>query len=120
MQSPVFISGPMTGYPEWNFPAFYAAEGKLAISGHKVINPAREFDGIPPEEVGSWSECMRIAMRHLTDARSLVVLSGWQESRGAKLEVLNAKNFGMRIYDFETLTDITDEIHSYDVVIHYP
>lgn len=109
LKSPIFISGPMSGYEEWNFPAFHAAEAKLQAEGYEVISPAREFEGIDPESV-SWEDCMRIAMRHLTDAKTLVVLPFWSDSRGAMLEVLNAKKLGMRIIDHETGIDLTDKL----------
>ncbi len=36
----IYISGPMTGYPEYNYPAFMAAEKKLRSLGHGyIINP---------------------------------------------------------------------------------
>lgn len=35
-----YVSGPMTGLPLLNFPAFHAAAAKLRAQGHEVINPA--------------------------------------------------------------------------------
>lgn len=35
----IYISGPMTGCPDLNRPAFDAAEKRLAAQGHFVINP---------------------------------------------------------------------------------
>lgn len=37
----VYLSGPMTGKPDLNRPAFDAAEGRLRKQGHFVINPHR-------------------------------------------------------------------------------
>lgn len=37
----VYISGPMTGKPDHNRPAFDAAEKRLTAQGHFVINPHR-------------------------------------------------------------------------------
>jgi hypothetical protein len=37
----VYLAGPMRGYPEFNFPAFFEAEKKLQTLGFDVINPAR-------------------------------------------------------------------------------
>lgn len=36
----VYVSGPMTGRPGYNYPAFDAAEGRLVAQGHFVVNPA--------------------------------------------------------------------------------
>ena len=41
----IYIAGPMRGYPEFNFPAFYAAEERLRARGHAVFNPARRDVG---------------------------------------------------------------------------
>ena len=36
----VYLSGPMTGLPDLNFPAFHAAADKLRSQGVQVVNPA--------------------------------------------------------------------------------
>lgn len=41
----VYIAGPMTGLPEYNFPAFHAAAKAWRDAGWEVLNPAEAFDG---------------------------------------------------------------------------
>ena len=36
----VYIAGPMTGLPDFNYPAFNAAAAKLRALGLEVLNPA--------------------------------------------------------------------------------
>ena len=36
----IYISGPMTGKHDFNYPAFNAAAKRLRSEGHFVINPA--------------------------------------------------------------------------------
>lgn len=40
MAKSIYIAGPMSGYPEFNFPAFFAAQRRLEAQGWKVWNPA--------------------------------------------------------------------------------
>lgn len=77
----VYISGPMTGLPEFNYPAFFAAEERLKERGHEVINPAR-----PGDEAWGWLEFMRRALCDLSEADAIHMLDGWEKSRGATLE----------------------------------
>lgn len=44
----IYLSGPMTGLPELNFPAFAAMTANLRADGHTVTNPAELYpDGGP-------------------------------------------------------------------------
>lgn len=89
----VYISGPMTGYPELNFPAFFKMEDVLKRNGWEILNPARN----PKQE--SWSDYMRIDIKMLMDADSILMLKGWENSNGAKIELDLASKIGIeRIY----------------------
>jgi len=77
----VYLSGPMTGLPDYNRPEFIQAELMLRLCyGCKVLNPARWQDGL------SWTEYMRLDMELLREATVLVRLPGWKGSRGAVIE----------------------------------
>ncbi len=80
----LYIAGPMTGLPEFNFPAFNAAEAALQAVGYETRNPARHGAG----EVGlEWADYMRRDIPDLLDCEGVALLNGWQKSRGARLEV---------------------------------
>ena len=36
----IYLSGPMSGLPELNFPAFHAEAARLRALGFEVVNPA--------------------------------------------------------------------------------
>lgn len=98
-QDVVYISGPMTGYPEYNYPAFIKAEEELRKMGYtKIINPAK-IDHPDTD----WSNCMRRAITELMKADAVVLLPGWNHSKGANIEVKLAINLGMPVIDYEML-----------------
>jgi hypothetical protein len=89
----IYISGPMTGLPKFNAPAFHAEAARLRALGHEVINPAElNFD-----PATSWQDCMRNDLKALLDCDTIAVLDGWQQSKGAALEVDIAHKLGIRI-----------------------
>ena len=89
----IYISGPMTGYPELNFPAFAEKAKELRSQGFDVCNPA-EHDEVPNQE---WSFYLRKDIRLLMDCQALHLLPGWEKSKGAKLEHYIACELGMII-----------------------
>ncbi len=93
----VYISGPMTGLPAHNFPAFHAAATKLRAAGFEVVNPA----DINPDGAKTWEECMRADIKALCDCTAIATLPGWRESRGASLEVDIGIRLGMKVRTVE-------------------
>ena len=91
----IYLSGPMTGLPEFNFPAFHAAARKIRALGHQVFNPAEAI----VEGQGTWEEFMRHDLKGLMDCDTLAFLPGWQNSRGAHLEVYVAHQLGIAVVD---------------------
>ena len=84
----LYISGPMTGLPEFNYPAFRAAANDLTRVGYDVLNPVDAEEHNPtPGEPQSWDWYMRHALRMVLDAEGVATLPGWTKSRGAALEV---------------------------------
>lgn len=104
----IYIAGPMTGIPKWNFPAFFEAENQLLALGHEPVNPAHndgatvqealESAGSPEAPNNPWRWYMRRDLPHVLEVDALCVLPGWQKSKGASLEVHVAKAIGLPIY----------------------
>lgn len=78
----IYIAGPMTGLPEFNYPAFHAAAQRLREMGFHVENPAEN----PEPPCGSWKGYMRMALRQLLTCDAVVLLDSWEKSRGARIE----------------------------------
>ena len=80
----VYLSGRMSGLPEniW-YARFYGAECGLARMGLRAVNPARTIIAMHP-----WllKRCDLFTM----------VGDDWQQSRGARLERLKARQWGIK------------------------
>lgn len=99
----LYISGPMTGLPDLNFPAFHRAATVLRAQGFQVMNPAE----INPDDSMEWHECMRADIKALCDCDSLVLLHGWEKSTGAHLELHLAHRLGLDILHFDKMQETT-------------
>lgn len=88
----IYVSGPMTGLPDLNFPAFHAEAARLRALGYEVVNPAE----LNPAGA-SWADCMRTDIAALMTCDALVLLPGWADSNGAMVELQLAHRLGMRV-----------------------
>ena len=98
-----YISGPMTGIDDYNFPAFERVTQALRKQGKTVVSPhevQHDDHGIP----GSLhrTEYLRgdlLAM--LKECNAIVVLPGWLASWGAKLEIHVAEMLEFKAFIFD-------------------
>jgi hypothetical protein len=95
----IYLSGPMTGYPDFNYPAFRKAATVLRMQGLEVFDPSECFDG---DQGLSKEVYMREDIAAVLKASIVVVLDGWEQSSGARLEVEVAKAIGVPV---ESYTD---------------
>ncbi|HCB1653315.1 TPA: DUF4406 domain-containing protein [Citrobacter farmeri] len=91
MSKKIYIAGPMTGYKDFNRPAFKAFAIKLSLDGNIVLNPAVLPDGLKDREY------MDICCAMLRCSDAIFMLRGWQQSDGARAEYLLAKKIGLEI-----------------------
>jgi nucleoside 2-deoxyribosyltransferase len=89
----IYLSGPMTGSPDSNFPAFHEQAARLRKLGFDVVNPAE----INPDASLSWEQCMRADIKALCDCDVIYLLPGWEGSKGAHLELHIAHRLGLDI-----------------------
>ena len=92
-----YIAGPMSGLPDFNYPAFNAAAAQLRAEGVQVINPAESDGGSTGKP---WEFYMRLALRGLLECDAIVLLPGWEESRGARIERRLAQDLGMTVTEW--------------------
>lgn len=93
----LFIAGGMTGYPDFNYPAFDRMAAHLRADGHEVLNPAENHNRRQDlaHEVYLLTTIRQIVGPPAVDG--VVVLPRWQRSIGARLEVDVARAVGIPI-----------------------
>ena len=97
-----YLAGPMTGYEQFNFPAFHTAALNLRTRGLNIISPA-EMDAesdIAEKAMASttgdlvdaniketWGDLLARDVKLIADGvDGIIFLPGWEQSRGARLE----------------------------------
>lgn len=95
----IYVSGPMTGYDDFNYPAFFKAEHRLRESGYNVINPA-VFGGAHQTGL-DYHGLLRRDIRLLLECTGIALLPGWEDSLGASTERQVAKACGIHIGTLE-------------------
>lgn len=93
----LYVSGPVSGIPDDNRPAFEDAARRLRATGCVARIP---HDDVAPGT--AWIPAMKTTlMAILAQADGLATLPGWERSRGASLEVGLAKALGMSVKDVD-------------------
>lgn len=108
----IYLSGPMTGYADFNYPAFREATNVLRMQGLEVFDPSECFEGNQglPKEV-----YMREDIAAVLNASVVVVLDGWEQSSGARLEVEVAKAIGIPVQSYsDFVVELARELVSND------
>ena len=88
----------MSSIPEFNFPAFEEAEARLKELGHEPRSPASVDNRGEP-----WESCMKTAITLLMDSDSIILLPGWEKSKGALVEYELSRTLGYPAYLYPTL-----------------
>jgi hypothetical protein len=102
----LYIAGPMSGLPHHNAPAFDAVAASLRALGFDVVSPPEITRDNPQPGIhddGSidpttYARLVRLDLLALLDCDAVVVLDGWERSRGARLEAVIADRLGLRVY----------------------
>jgi hypothetical protein len=114
----IYIAGPMSGYPEFNFPAFFGAQKKLEEKGWYVFNPANKPDEEQLKQSGSFvtgdakaaiaggfdfREAYTWDVTKVIEADGIYMLRGWEQSPGARGEHAVAVAMKKHYPDYEII-----------------
>ena len=91
----VYLSGPITNTKNYKGLFMFAEELVGFDEPEEIYNPASQ---IPSSS--SWEQAMHRCLSEITNYDTVVMLPGWNTSRGARLERDVALACGMHIVDF--------------------
>lgn len=97
----IFIAGPMTGIEHFNFPLFDSVAESLRKEGYQVVNPVDVCRRFKKEHVLADKKLFDKMISQQQEAEKtcdvLLLLPGWENSKGVRLELKTAIDKDMRI-----------------------
>lgn len=117
-----YLAGPMTGIPQFNFPLFDRVAAELRDAGWDIVSPAElddpdtraaalaSPDGAPGDSSlngETWADFLARDVKLIADAvDAVILLPGWEASKGARLEAFVAALSGHKVYLHEPACEI--------------
>ena len=94
----LYLAGPMTGRPEYNYPLFRQTAQEWRKCGWDVLDPSEKFGGRTdlPYEV-----YIKASIIDVLACDAIAVLPDWEDSKGAALEVHIGRALRYPVYDAE-------------------
>lgn len=90
----IYISGPITGHAyNWVEAKFRTAEKELKGLGYDPVNPLD--NGLPRS--APWIRHIGRDIELLLECGAIYMLEGWQESKGARIELAVAVEHGINV-----------------------
>lgn len=105
----IYLSGPMKGYPQSNYPLFLRVAAELRAQGNEVYNPA-EFPHDGPFDTFPLRRAFADYCRFICEeADAIVLLPGWEKSLGVSAELALAKNCKLDVIEWAESVALTAE-----------
>lgn len=101
----IYLAGPMSGIPDYNFPAFFRKAEELRAEGHTVFNPAEADleewgDLATVKKKATYKATLKKDLNWILDeAEAIYLLPGWEQSKGVKVEYALAECLKLRILE---------------------
>ena len=108
----LYLSGPITGHPDF-FETFDSFERKLREKDFTIINPAKCINSkalqeFINDEKFTYKYCLHRDINFIFHVDAVTVMPGWENSKGARLEVFVAASVGIPIYTVDSLLNSTN------------
>ena len=114
MTTTLYLAGPMTGIPQFNFPAFASAAHALRAVGFQVVSPHEQDDpavaaaawesptGDPADlpATGKGADPLETAIENVKNVHEcdgVALLPDWQRSAGTRHEIETAHRFRLPV-----------------------
>jgi hypothetical protein len=112
-----YLAGPMSGIPQFNYPKFNRIAGELRNAGFEIHSPPEHDSPLMQErclaspdgdlsqlekDTGeTWGDVLAMDVKFIADkAAGVIVMDGWERSRGAQLEVITANICKKPVYEY--------------------
>lgn len=101
-----YLSGPMSGYENFNYPAFHTAKEFLELCGLSIESPhtnpwPQNHQNMSAETL--WQHMMRLCVMQMESCDGIILLRGWAHSRGARIELDAMVKKSAPVYFFDEL-----------------
>ena len=95
----IYLSGKITGREKEDYTRQFArAESFYKTGGFDVVNPVKIGEVILKNNPNAkWEDFMKEDLKALRTCTHIVLLEGWEESKGAKMEKAEAEKMGLEI-----------------------
>lgn len=96
----MYLAGPMTGFPDFNYPKFHELADKIREHGFIVRNPAESFNG---DQAQSRATYAVHDAELVATCDAVAVMDGWENSAGSRFETHEAALIGIPVIDADIL-----------------
>lgn len=103
MKAKCYLSGAVSNRPIEKARAQFGAAELLASDAFDVVNPLEKVSND-----SDWAAAMIICLQELMNCQAILMLPGWMDSAGAKIERDFAERIGMRVLHYEDLNPYAD------------
>lgn len=114
----IYLSGPMSGYPNDNKPIFALYAEYYRSLGFEVVNPHDIGDRLQTEMrcQPTYEQYLEADITEMLTCDTIILLPGWQHSPGARKEVQKGLSKGLKVHKAISHIDVTAESFSIEQI----